>query len=557
MIKNGKLTLPKSYIQEAFEKCDIGQKSYLTNVECQDLQEMLVNKYKFDRDRLQEVLSDLKTQNTIRATLTDITTRVEPQVSRSAFTSPQNSQRSTRFGISTSEQLIPAARIIFVLQLIKKKHDIEKSLLSEIDWCIEQLAIGNIYETLTISNYGTDPPQLPKRSEAMPWLAQYSTPNVSMEEIQSYLNETAAQVASKSDQQIARNIQERQKRRSFMAQDIVTDIEKLQEFLKTVRSINFSVLDAEKVIGRDKVLPLIAFHIFQQHNIFETTPIDENAFVSFVSHIRKGYVKENPYHNDLHAADVLQMCHFMVSTGGIQKAAKLNQMDVAALLLSAIVHDYKHPGVTNGFLQNSSNDLAIAYNDKAILESYHVSEAYKLIQKDKDCNLFKNLTTAEKAYMRKRIIGCVLSTDMAAHNELNNKLQTLIRVHGIRKGKNSEKLINPKTEFESKQYILELCIHTADCGNTSREFNLHKELVIRLLEEFGRQGDIEKSMKLPISFLCDRTTVNLPVSQIGYINNLTRPMVSKFVEVFPGCSALLTNADRNEREWRKLETKNS
>ena len=90
---------------------------------------------------------------------------------------------------------------------------------------------------------------------------------------------------------------------------------------------------------------------------------------------------------------------------------KLSDLDVAALLLSAIVHDFRHPGVTNGFLINSNNDLAIAYNDKSVLESYHISEAYKLILKNEKCNLFKDLTLNERILMRKRMVGCVTATD--------------------------------------------------------------------------------------------------------------------------------------------------
>ena len=35
------------------------------------------------------------------------------------------------------------------------------------------------------------------------------------------------------------------------------------------------------------------------------------------------------------------------------------------------------------------------------------------------------------------------------------------------------------------------------------------------MEEFFRQGDCERSLNLPISFLCDRHSVQIPASQRG------------------------------------------
>jgi len=44
-----------------------------------------------------------------------------------------------------------------------------------------------------------------------------------------------------------------------------------------------------------------------------------------------------------------------------------------------LIHDFRHFGYNNPFLINSQHKLAIKYNDKSVLENFHVAEAFKII----------------------------------------------------------------------------------------------------------------------------------------------------------------------------------
>ena len=48
-------------------------------------------------------------------------------------------------------------------------------------------------------------------------------------------------------------------------------------------------------------------------------------------------------------------------------------MDMTSFLIASLIHDFKHFGVNNMFLINSQQKLAIRYNDKSVLENYHVA----------------------------------------------------------------------------------------------------------------------------------------------------------------------------------------
>jgi high affinity cAMP-specific and IBMX-insensitive 3',5'-cyclic phosphodiesterase 8 len=65
-------------------------------------------------------------------------------------------------------------------------------------------------------------------------------------------------------------------------------------------------------------------------------------------------------------------------------------MDEVAALIAATIHDVDHPGRTNSFLCNAGSELAILYNDIAVLESHHAALAFQLTARD-ECNIFKNM----------------------------------------------------------------------------------------------------------------------------------------------------------------------
>lgn len=69
----------------------------------------------------------------------------------------------------------------------------------------------------------------------------------------------------------------------------------------------------------------------------------------------------------------------------------LDPIDEVAALIAATVHDVDHPGRTNSFLCNAGSELAVLYNDTAVLESHHAALAFQITTRDDKCNIFKNI----------------------------------------------------------------------------------------------------------------------------------------------------------------------
>ncbi len=132
------------------------------------------------------------------------------------------------------------------------------------------------------------------------------------------------------------------------------------ESIASIESPAFNIFNLQSEVGEENILSTISSYIFASTGLF--SKIKYEKFESFINEVAKGYKKDNPYHTDLHAADVLQTCHIYLKYGEIKQRLRLEDTDHSALLISCIIHDYKHPGVTNAFLINTGDPIAIQYN---------------------------------------------------------------------------------------------------------------------------------------------------------------------------------------------------
>ena len=269
----------------------------------------------------------------------------------------------------------------------------------------------------------------------------------------------------------------------------------------------------------------------------------------------QGFNLEVPFHNDIHAVDILHMCHLFLTKGEIIQKAKLNIFDICAFLIAALIHDYKHPGFTNMFLVNSKHPIAVQYNDTSVLENYHLAETFQIIYNEPNCNFLRKLSIDEEKIFRKRIIESVLATDNLKHGTLINLLKNLIATNNIKNGENNQNILNeetPITTFNSQQLILNAVLHCCEVGNHMRKLDRYQARFASLLEEFRKQGDKEKELKIQVSFLCDRENKHVQKNQINYMQGMTKPILSLLCEIFPKMNFLLNYVEDNLKYYKNF-----
>lgn len=229
----------------------------------------------------------------------------------------------------------------------------------------------------------------------------------------------------------------------------------------------------------------------------------------FLNKIEEGYCRfRNPYHNNLHAADVAQTVHHVLYHTGLMHW--LSDLEIFATLLAALIHDYEHTGTTNNFHVMSGSETAMLYNDRAVLENHHVSAAFKVLKED-ESNVLQNLSREQFRELRTLIIDMVLATDMSYH------FQQL---------KNMKNLLTLAEPVVDKSKAMSLVLHCCDISHPAKKWNLHHRWTMLLLEEFFRQGDLERELGLPFSPLCDRNNTLVAESQIGFIEFIVEPSMA-------------------------------
>ncbi|XP_071360357.1 3',5'-cyclic-AMP phosphodiesterase 4C-like [Trachinotus anak] len=293
--------------------------------------------------------------------------------------------------------------------------------------------------------------------------------------------------------------------------------------------------------SNNRPLSCIMYTIFQERELLKTFRIPVDTFVTYVMTLEDHYHGNVAYHNSLHAADVTQSTHVLLSTPALD--AVFTDLEILAALFAAAIHDVDHPGVSNQFLINTNSELALMYNDESVLENHHLAVGFKLLHQE-NCDIFQNLTKRQRQSLRKLVIDMVLATDMSKHMTLLADLKTMVETKKVTSS--GVLLLDHYTE---RIQVLRNMVHCADLSNPTKTLPLYRQWTERIMEEFFRQGDKERERGMEISAMCDKHTASVEKSQVGFIDYIVHPLWETWADlVHPDAQELLDTLEEN-REW--------
>ncbi|KAM4638969.1 high affinity cAMP-specific and IBMX-insensitive 3',5'-cyclic phosphodiesterase 8B isoform 1-T1 [Amazona ochrocephala] len=331
----------------------------------------------------------------------------------------------------------------------------------------------------------------------------------------------------------------------------------IAQLLDNEESWDFNIFELEAVTNKRPLLYL-GLKIFARFGVSEFLNCSEATLRAWLQMIEANYHSSNSYHNSTHAADVLHATAFFLRKERVK--GSLDHLDEVAALIAATIHDVDHPGRTNSFLCNAGSELAVLYNDTAVLESHHTALAFQLTIKDSKCNIFKNIDRNRYRTLRQAIIDMVLATEMTKHFEHVNKFVNSINkpmaseeTSSHSEGSDCECTANIKNFPDNQTLIKRMMIKCADVANPCRPLELCIEWAGRISEEYFAQTDEEKRQGLPVVMpVFDRNTCSIPKSQISFIDYFITDMFDAW-DAFAHLPVLMQHLANNYKHWKTLD----
>ena len=85
----------------------------------------------------------------------------------------------------------------------------------------------------------------------------------------------------------------------------------------------------------------------------------------------------------------------------------LDNVELFAALFAAAIHDVSHSGTTNNFHVMTKSNLANLYNDRSVLENFHLTTGFGVCAKE-ESNILAGLNDEQFFNFRNIVIGNVL-----------------------------------------------------------------------------------------------------------------------------------------------------
>ncbi|XP_059359917.1 cAMP-specific 3',5'-cyclic phosphodiesterase 4D-like isoform X8 [Carassius carassius] len=315
------------------------------------------------------------------------------------------------------------------------------------------------------------------------------------------------------------------------------------ELAKELEDVNKWGLNVFKVseFSGNRPLTVMMYTIFQERDLLKTFKIPLDTFITYLMTLEDHYHADVAYHNNIHAADVTQSTHVLLSTPALE--AVFTDLEILAAIFASAIHDVDHPGVSNQFLINTNSELALMYNDSSVLENHHLAVGFKLLQEE-NCDIFQNLTKKQRQSLRKMVIDIVLATDMSKHMNLLADLKTMVET---KKVTSSGVLL--LDNYSDRIQVLQNMVHCADLSNPTKPLQLYRQWTDRIMEEFFSQGDRERERGMEISPMCDKHNASVEKSQVGFIDYIVHPLWETWADlVHPDAQDILDTLEDN-REW--------
>uniref|UniRef100_A0A8C2K9F2 Phosphodiesterase n=1 Tax=Cyprinus carpio TaxID=7962 RepID=A0A8C2K9F2_CYPCA len=448
----------------------------------------------------------------------------------------------------------PFAQVSWLVVADEAYQKLAVETLEELDWCLDQL------ETLQTRHSVSEMASNKFKRMLNRELTQLSGTSRSGNQVSEFIASTILQ--KQHDVEILSAACKEEKKRRPMSQ--ISGVRKLSPspslpptciprfgvntqheslLAKELEDINRWGIDIFKIAeySGNRPLTVIMYTVFQERDLLKTFKIPSDTFLTFLMTLEDHYHPDVAYHNNIHAADVVQSTHVLLSTPALEEV--FTDLEIMAALFASAIHDVDHPGVSNQFLINTNSELALMYNDASVLENHHLAVGFKLLQEE-NCDIFHNLSKKQRQSLRQMTIDMVLATDMSKHMNFLADLKTMVETKKV-----TSLGVLLLDNYSDRIQVLQNMVHCADLSNPTKPLELYREWTDRIMVELFSQGDRERDKGIDISPMCDKHTASVEKTQVGFIDYIVHPLWETWADlVHPDAQDILDTLEDN-REW--------
>jgi hypothetical protein len=144
-------------------------------------------------------------------------------------------------------------------------------------------------------------------------------------------------------------------------------------------------------------------------------------------------------------------------------------------MVAAMVHDYGHPQVSNAFLVELEDVMALDANNQAVAENFALRETMKMVMDAEHSFLGVNAAGVlddswstrmeRRKVFRNMVIQMVLATDMSRHFDLLSQFETqIVQNRELRENRSPKELWQAMSD-EQRRLVLQIAIKVEKRGS--------------------------------------------------------------------------------------------
>ncbi|VDN21014.1 unnamed protein product [Cylicostephanus goldi] len=217
---------------------------------------------------------------------------------------------------------------------------------------------------------------------------------------------------------------------------------------------------------RETVLSRLTYTVFKQADLFRIFKLSPIKFFNFFHALERGYW-DIPYHNRVHAADVLHGCYYLT-------CHPIRPLIGPTTSPDSLLPPPLSPAAP---ISSSMSTLeAILYNDRSVLENHHAAESWRLLQL-KENSFIETLDPAETKRFRYLVLEYILATDLKQHFEI---------IMTFNEKSSEMELLNESDRLLMAKMIIKM----ADINSPTKPYGLHRQWTERICKEFYEQVSV-------------------------------------------------------------------